>query len=129
MSEGFDEALTGSDERVRDLATRTRALIQSVMPNVVEVPWPRQRVIGYGVGPKKMSEHFCYVAVHRDHVNLGFNYGAELPDPEGLLQGPGRLMRHTQVNAPEDLSNPALRQLLEVATTHRMPAKPSSQKE
>jgi hypothetical protein len=29
-------------------------------------------------------------------VNLGFNYGAELPDPEGLLQGPGKLMRHTQ---------------------------------
>ena len=129
MSEGYDEALTGSDERVRDLATRTRAFIISVMPDVVEVPWPRQRVIGYGVGPKKMSEHFCYVAVHRDHVNLGFNYGAELPDPEGLLQGPGKLMRHTQVNAPEDLSNPALRRLLEVATAHRMPAKPSSQKE
>jgi hypothetical protein len=35
------------------------------MPDVVEVPWPRQRVIGYGVGPKKMSEHFCYVAVHK----------------------------------------------------------------
>lgn len=129
MSEGFDEALAGSDGRVRDLATRTRALIQSVMPNVVEVPWPRQKVIGYGVGPKKMSEHFCYVAVHGDHVNLGFNYGAELPDPEGLLQGPGKLMRHTQVNAPEDLSNPALRRLLEVASTHRMPAKPSSQEE
>lgn len=129
MSEGFDEALAGSDGRVRDLAARTRALILSVMPNVVEVPWPRQRVIGYGVGPKKMSEHFCYVAVHGDHVNLGFNYGAELPDPEGLLQGPGKLMRHTQVNAPEDLSNPALRRLLEVASTHRMPAKPSSQEE
>lgn len=129
MSEGFDEALAGSDGRVRDLAARTRALILSVMPNVVEVPWPRQKVIGYGVGPKKMSEHFCYVAVHRDHVNLGFNYGAELSDPQGLLQGPGKLMRHTQVNAPEDLSNPALRRLLEVASTHRMPAKPSSQEE
>jgi hypothetical protein len=127
VSGGFDEALAGSGARVRDLATR--ALILSVMPDVVEVPWPRQRVIGHGVGPKKMSEHFCYVAAHRDHVNLGFNYGAELPDPEGLLQGPGKLMRHTPVNAPGDLANPALRRLLELASTHRMPAKPSAQEE
>jgi hypothetical protein len=129
MSEGFDDALAGSDGRVRDLVAGTRALILSVMPDVVEVPWLRQRVIGYRVGPMKMSEHFCYVAVHKDHVNLDFNYGAELPDPEGLLQGPGKLMRHTQVKAPEDLSHPALRRLLEVASTHRLPAKPSSQEE
>jgi len=114
---------------VRDLATRTRALILSVMPEVVEVSWPRQGVIGYGVGPKKMSEHFCYVAAHRDHVNLGFNHGAELPDPEGLLRGPGKLMRHTRIDQPEDLSNPALRRLLEVASAHRMPARPSARKE
>ena len=129
VSGGFDEALAGFGPRVRDLATRTRALIRTVMPEVVEVPWPRQRVVGYGVGPRKMSEHFCYIAVHRDHVNLGFNYGAELPDPEGLLQGPGKLLRHTRIDQPEDLTNPALRQLLEVASTHRMPARPSARKE
>ncbi len=129
VSGGFDEALAGFGPRVRDLATRTRALIRTIMPEVVEVPWPRQRVVGYGVGPRKMSEHFCYIAVHRDHVNLGFNYGAELPDPEGLLQGPGKLLRHTRIDQPEDLTNPALRQLLEVASTHRMPARPSARKE
>ncbi len=129
MSGGFEETLAGSDPRVRDLATRARALIRSVMPDVVEVPWPRQRVVGYGVGPRKMSEHFCYLAIHKAHVNLGFNYGSELPDPEGLLQGSGKLLRHTKINTPEDLSNPALRQLLEVASTHRMPARPSARKE
>lgn len=102
MSAGFDEVLAGSGGRVRNLAAGTRALIQSVMPDAMEVPWPRQGVIGYGVGQKKMSEHFCYVAVHGDHVNLGVDYGAELPDPEGLL---------------------------EAASTHRMTLKPSSQEE
>ena len=121
--------MAGSDPRVRDLATRARALIRSVMPDVVEVPWPRQRVVGYGVGPRKMSEHFCYLAIHKAHVNLGFNYGAKLPDPEGLLQGPGKLLRHTKINAPEDLSNPALRRPLEAASTHRMPATPSPRTE
>jgi hypothetical protein len=59
-------------------------------------------------------------------VNLGFNYGTELPDPEGLLQGSGKLLRHVKITTPEDLSNPALRRLVEAATTHRMPARPPS---
>ncbi len=126
MSEGFDEILATSSPRVRDLAARTRALIRDVMPDVVEVPWTRQRVVGYGVGPKKMSEHFCHITFHKNHVNLGFNYGTELPDPEGLLQGSGKLLRHVKITTPEDLSNPALRQLVEAATTHRMPARPPS---
>src|SRR3712207_5544969 len=126
MSDGFEEILADSSPRVRDLATRTRALIREVMPDVVEVPWPRQRVVGYGVGPKKMSEHFSHITFHKNHVNLGFNYGSELPDPEGLLQGTGKLLRHVKITSPEDLSNPALRRLLEVASTHHMPARPSS---
>ena len=126
MSEGFDEILDTSSSRVRDLAARTRALIRDVMPDVVEVPWTRQRVVGYGVGPKKMSEHFCHITFHKNHVNLGFNYGSELPDPEGLLLGSGKLLRHVKISSPEDLSNPALRRLLEVASTHRMPPRPSS---
>jgi hypothetical protein len=126
MSEGFDEIVADSSPRVRDLATRTRVLIRDVMPEVVEVPWTRQRVVGYGVGPKKMSEHFCHITLHKNHVNLGFNYGSELPDPEGLLQGSGKLLRHVKITSPEDLSDPALRQLLEVASMYRMPATPSS---
>ena len=113
MSEGFDEILADSSPLVRRLAARTRALILDVMPDVVEVPWTRQKVVGYGVGPRKMSEHFCYIAFHKNHVNLGFNYGSELPDPAGLLQGQGKLLRHVKIRSPEDLSNPALRRLLE----------------
>jgi hypothetical protein len=72
-------------------------------------------VAGYGIGPKKMSEHFCYVALHADHVNQG----TELPYPDGLLGKPGKMLRHTKVADPEDLEVPALRRLLEVARAHR----------
>lgn len=119
VGDGFDEILASFDPRVRDLAVRTRALIADVYPEVVEVPWVRQNVVGYGVGPKKMSEHFCYIAFHRDHVNLGFNQGAELPDPEGLLEGPGKTLRHTKIAALGDLQNPALHRLVEAARVRR----------
>ncbi len=123
---GFDEIMTSASPHVRDLAMRTRNLIREVLPDVVEVPWVQQRTIGYGVGPKKNSEHFCFLDVHTNHVNLGFNYGAELPDPEQVLEGSGKRFRHVKIKAPEDLANPALRRLLEVASTHRMPPRPSS---
>jgi len=117
----FERTLAPFDPRVRELALRARELIEEVYPGVVEVPWPGQGVVGYGVGPRKMSEHFSYVALHKDHVNLGFNYGAELPDPEGLLEGPGKLLRHVKIRDTQDLESPALRRLLEVASSHRMP--------
>jgi hypothetical protein len=123
MAGGFEAALAGSSKQVQDLARRTRALINEVYPGVVEVPWPRQKTIGYGVGPRKQTEHFCYIALQRDHVDLGFNYGAELPDPDGLLEGTGALMRHVKISTPEDLERPALRALLEAASTHRMPGR------
>ncbi len=82
--------------------------------------------MGYGVGPRKTSEHFCYITFHKNHINLGFNHGTEFPDPEGSLQGTGKLLRHVKITTLEDLSNPALRRVLEAASTPHMPAKPSS---
>ncbi len=121
MSEGFDLIVSRFDPCVQDLAWRARAVITDVYRRIVEVPWPNQNVIGYGVGPRTMSEHFCYIALHRDHINLGFNYGSELPDPAHLLGGPGKLLRHVKITTPDDLDHPALRHLLEAASTHRMP--------
>ncbi|HEX8597673.1 MAG TPA: DUF1801 domain-containing protein [Chloroflexia bacterium] len=125
--EGFNEILASATPKVRDLALQARELIRDVMPDIVEVPWPRQRIAGYGVGPKKMTEHFCYISVHKNHIDLGFNYGSELPDPDGLLQGTGKLFRHLKITTPEDLTRPAVRHLLEAASTHRMPSRAQAQ--
>ena len=118
MPDGFEEILRKASPAVQELTKRTRALIKEIMPDVVEVPWRKQKYAGYGVGPKKMSEHFCYIGVFENHINLGFNYGAELPDPENLLEGTGALFRHIKINKQEQLEQGALSQLLEAATKH-----------
>src|SRR5262249_38995636 len=102
-----------------------RELITKVMPDVVEVPWPKMRIASYGVGPRKKTEHFCYISAQKNDVNLGFYYGAELPDPEELLQGTGKLLRHVKIREAKAIRSRALRQLLKVASTHRMPTQPS----
>ena len=78
------------------------------------------------MGPKKMTEHFCYIAAQREHVNLGFYYGAELPDPESLLVGSGKRLRHIKLTAPAEIERAGVRALLAAATTYRMPVQPSA---
>lgn len=118
----FEQALSGSSSQVKEVAGQLRAMIIDVYPEVVEVPWPKQRIIGYGVGPKKMSEHFCYIGVFKKHVNLGFYYGAELPDPHGLLEGTGKNLRHIKVKNGEEVDQPALRDILQASFDERKEA-------
>jgi hypothetical protein len=56
--------------------------------------WRKQRIASFGVGPKKMTEHYAYIAVYARHVNLGFYHGAALEDRAGLLKGTGTRLRH-----------------------------------
>jgi hypothetical protein len=118
----FEEALTGSSDLVTGIAEQLRVLIIELYPDVVEVPWPKQKIIGYGVGPKKMSEQYCYIGAFKRHVNLGFYYGAILPDPQGLLEGTGKNLRHIKVNTLEAVDQPAVRDMLRAAHKERKEA-------
>ena len=117
----FEEMVAAYTAEIRELALASRALIFDVLPQTVEVVWPRQRTAGYGTGPKKMTEQFCWLAPYPEHLVFGFYYATELPAPEGLLEGTGRLMRHVKIRTHADLEKPALRRLVTVATTHRVP--------
>lgn len=114
----FDEVVEGASPEVRAIAESLRRLIADVMPGVTEVVWGAQKIAGYGVGPKKMSEHFCYIGVQRGHANLGFVYGAELDDPDGLLEGAGKLLRHVKVRTVDDVGRAGLRRLLQRASEY-----------
>lgn len=118
----FAEAMAGTSIQVEQISLQLRELIIEIYPVVVEVPWPKQRIIGYGVGPKKMSEHFCYIAAQREYVNLGFYYGAELSDPEGLLEGTGKKLRHIKVRDVDQVTRPALREMIEESLEERKSA-------
>ena len=55
---------------------------------------------------------FAYVNAFTAHVNVGFFLGAELPDPEGLLEGTGRFMRHVKIKPAGHVDAPSLRRLV-----------------
>ncbi len=114
----FEDVIAQAPPEIQQLAHDARALLADVMPGITEVPWARQRIAGYGVGPKKMSEHFCYIAPFKQRVNLGFFYGAHLLDPENLLEGSGKDLRHIKIRSAADLEKPAVRKLIEEASTY-----------
>lgn len=56
-----------------------------------------------------------YVSIFQSHVNVGFFCGADLDDPEGLLEGAGRRIRHVKLKPDSTCDAGALRHLIEEA--------------
>ncbi len=119
-NEQFELAIGNFSDNIKHIAREVRNLIYKIYPNVVEVVWVQQKNTGFGTGAKKKTEHFCWVMPASKHVNLGFNYGAELPDPKNLLEGTGKLFRHIKIKSVEQLNNQDLITLLTFATTYRV---------
>ena len=58
---------------------------------------------------------FGYVNAFKDHVNVGFFRGAEIADPESLLEGTGKFMRHVKLRPEHYINATALMKLIETA--------------
>jgi hypothetical protein len=60
---------------------------------------------------------FAYVNAFKDHVNVGFFRGTEIADPNGLLEGTGKFMRHVKLRPECGVDAAALTKLIETAYT------------
>jgi hypothetical protein len=118
----FDELLAQTEASLRPIAVRLRELVQEVHPEAVEVVRLGDRAATYGLGPRKMSEGYCYVLPHKRWVNLGFYQGNVLSDPDRLLEGTGARLRHVKVRSLADADTPALRRLVVSALAERRAA-------
>lgn len=58
---------------------------------------------------------FAYVNAFKAHVNVGFFRGVELADPDGLLEGTGKCMRHVKVRPEGEVDSAALVILINTA--------------
>lgn len=120
-NEKFEDAIKTFSKEMQEIARQTRNLIYRILPEVVEVVWVPKKNTGFGTGVKKKTEHFCWIMPATKHVNLGFNYGAELPDPANLLEGTGKLFRHIKIKSTEQLNNKDLINIIKYSTTYRVP--------
>jgi Domain of unknown function (DU1801) len=115
----FDELVAGASPALRPVCRSLRRLIAALHRDRTEIIWPRQRIVSFGIGPRKMSDHYCYIAVYPTHVNLGFYHGATLKDRAGLLVGTGMRLRHIRFRDTAASKRPAVAALLREAIADR----------
>lgn len=58
---------------------------------------------------------FGYVNAFTNHVNVGFFQGAGISDPDGLLEGTGKFMRHVKIRPEHGVDDEALAALIRSA--------------
>lgn len=65
----------------------------------------------------RSKKDFAYLQANKNHVNLGFYNGFEkLNDPDGILQGTGKAMRHIKLKNISDINSELLSEWLKVLT-------------
>ena len=113
MTDEIEAFIERQTPAVQPVARRLRELVRSTLPELNEYV-DRHGVIRYGHA-SGMSDWICYISGHKAHANLGFARGASLPDPEGLIEGTGKNLRHVKRRSVADVERAGLRELLEAA--------------
>jgi hypothetical protein len=110
MTEGkridIGDYLTGSEPEPSELAKSVRKVILDTFPELDEV-------VKWGHLVYEKDRKICSIMVHKGHVNLQIWRGAEVDDPENILEGEGKSMRHVKVHSPEDVKSDYFKFLLE----------------
>src|SRR5262245_11802183 len=93
--------LSAYDLKVGELALGLREIILKEAPAACETVFKSYALAIWYSFTGRMSDSLCYIGVSSNHVNLGFLRGSELPDPNGVLEGSGKQMRHIKIRRPE----------------------------
>lgn len=98
------------DRAIQKLALALRALVLEEMAPCHENIYDAYNAVAMGYGPTdRLSDGIVHIAVYAKNVNLGFNHGATLDDPLGILLGSGKRIRHLTIKTTEDLARPEVR--------------------
>lgn len=103
------------DRHIAEIALALREIILEEAPDASESIYQVYTVAVWFGFSGKMKDMFCYIATNAGHVNLGFPKGATLPDPNRVLEGDGKTMRHIKFAALRDVERPFVRRYIQAA--------------
>ena len=112
-SPALREFLAAYDPPIARLYLAARKAVLAAAPDANELIYDAYNAVTTAYSfTESLGEAFCHVAAYRGYVNLGFNRGASLPDPERILVGKGARIRHVRIESAADLARPVIRALL-----------------
>jgi len=92
--------------KCEDVAKAVRVLVKKAVKGVEEYVNPWKIPSFDSNGP------LCCFMVGKEHVTFAFMRGAALPDPEKLLEGTGKGVRHVKLRRVADVKRPGVKRLL-----------------
>jgi hypothetical protein len=99
---------------VQKLILAARIFVLGAIPKAMEMVDTKSKVIGFGFGTG-YKDMICSLMPAKGWVTLGIGWGAELPDPQKLMEGSGKVHRHVKLKTEADLENPALEAIFKAA--------------
>jgi len=105
----IEDILDSHNPEVRALVERLRKIIRDTVPTSTESAHPVWHSIGYR---HPESGYFCGIFPQNDGVDLAFEFGVLLPDPDGLLDGDSKQVRYVRIRRDRDIRVRALKKLL-----------------
>jgi hypothetical protein len=89
------------------------AKMRARLPGAIELVYDNYNVLAIGFGPtERTSDVIFSIVLYPRWVSLFFFHAAKLPDPEKLLKGSGKAVRHIVLAGAADLDRPAVRALM-----------------
>ena len=91
-----------------------RTLLLQHLPNITEQLDMPAKMIAYCYG-QRYVDMICTIIPSKKGLKLGFNRGVELTDPDGLLEGEGKISRYVVIRNKEMMDGKHLKALLDEA--------------
>jgi hypothetical protein len=104
-----DSVMNGHAPPVREIVERLRAIIRETVPEAAESANPVWHSLSY---KHPESGYFCGIFPLANRVDVAFEFGVLLPDPEGVLEGTGKQVRYLRLRDEHDLRVAAFKRLL-----------------
>jgi hypothetical protein len=111
----FLNVLKYKDQELIDIYLELRLFVLDLYPTTTELLYHTHALTSVYSISEKLGDSFCMIPIYTNHLNLGFNKGTLLSDPNQLLKGTGKLIRHISITNTEDFNNDAVKHLISQA--------------
>ena len=99
------------DKPIVGQVMKLREVISANLPGIIEQVDLPARMIAYVYG-QKYSDMICTIIPSGRGLKIGFYRGVDLPDPENILEGTGKISRYVRILSEKQIESHALKALL-----------------
>jgi hypothetical protein len=105
------------DATIQTEARAARRALRKAMPSATELVYDNYNALVFAYATsEKATDLVLSIALYPKWITLFFRWGAELDDPEGVLEGSGKIIRGVRLRGgAKDLEKPAVRALIRQA--------------